>query len=214
MSYTLAIRIIDKVFRDTRIGLNTLFAKFFIFGFSGKIPLSTKVFGRIRLGHRPCHLVLGKNCAIGDNAYFSTTREASIELGDGVSINIGTILVAMSSIKIGSNTAIGEYVSIRDQDHKFSPESGVRGKGFHHSPIEIGDNVWIGRGVHIGPGAVVGSGCIIAANSVVRGTFPDNALIAGTPAVIKRRIAPGGERQPNPVPSDMVDSAQSAGGKS
>jgi acetyltransferase-like isoleucine patch superfamily enzyme len=86
--------------------------------------------------------------------------------------------------------AVGEMVSIRDQEHIFIPGQGVRGQGFKVEPVEIGDFTWIGRGVFIGPGTRIGKNCIVAANSVVHGTFPDGVLIAGAPAVVKKLTAP------------------------
>jgi acetyltransferase-like isoleucine patch superfamily enzyme len=100
------------------------------------------------------------------------------------------LLVACESITIGSNTAIGEYVSIRDQEHRFAPGHGVRGQGFRIAPVTIGENAWIGRGVFIGPGTRIGANSIVAANSVVHGVFPDGVLLAGAPAKIKKTIVP------------------------
>ena len=133
---------------------------------------------------------------VGDSVFFQAGRASEIVIGDDVILNTGTHVVASSSIRIGTGTAIGEYVSIRDQDHLFTPGTGVRGQGFDIEPVEIGENCWIGRGVHIGPGSRIGAGCIIAANSVVRGTFGPNLLIAGAPATARRRLAEDGTRLP------------------
>lgn len=133
---------------------------------------------------------------IGHDVYFQTGRASTIMIGDRASLNTGCHLVASVSITIGDNVAVGEYVSIRDQEHRFTPETGVRGQGFHVAPVTIGDNTWIGRGVYIGPGTQIGNGSIVAANSVVRGAFPPNVLIAGAPATIRRRILSDGSTSP------------------
>lgn len=39
-------------------------------------------------------------------------------------------------------------------------------------------------------GTKIGNNCIIAANSVVRGVFPDNSVLAGSPAKIVKRYNP------------------------
>lgn len=129
---------------------------------------------------------------IGHEVMFHTGRKSLIEIGDNVSLNSGTHIICGERITIGDNVAVGEYVSIRDQDHQFTPSTGVRGQGFHTLETSIGANCWIGRGVHISPGVTIGEGCIVAANSVVRDSFPPNMLIAGAPAVAKRRILPDG----------------------
>lgn len=149
--------------------------------------------GRVRLPMPFRKIRIGRDAMIGHDVFFQTGRHSRITIGDGVSLNTGCHIVASESIVIGDGVAVGEYVSIRDQDHRFTPETGVRGQGFRIEPVVIGDNVWIGRGVHIGPGTKIGAGSIVAANSVVRGKFPPGVLLAGAPATIRRRILPNGE---------------------
>ncbi|MEL6687512.1 MAG: acyltransferase [Pseudomonadota bacterium] len=138
------------------------------------------------------NIKIGRNGMIGHDVFFQTGRESHIQIGDNVSLNTGTHVVAGEHVIIGDNVAVGEYVSIRDQDHNFKPETGVRDQGFHVAGITIGANCWIGRGVHISPGVTLGDGCIVAANAVVRDSFPPHTLIAGAPAVAKRKILPDG----------------------
>ncbi|MFE8729811.1 DapH/DapD/GlmU-related protein, partial [Aeromonas hydrophila] len=56
-------------------------------------------------------------------------------------------------------------------------------------PISIGDGCWIGADVLIIGGVTIGKGVVVAAGSVVTRDIPDNVLVAGVPAVIKRRLA-------------------------
>ena len=52
----------------------------------------------------------------------------------------------------------------------------------------IGDHVWIGRGVTLLKKAKIGNDCIIGTQAVVTKEIPENnVMIAGNPAVIKRR---------------------------
>jgi acetyltransferase-like isoleucine patch superfamily enzyme len=131
---------------------------------------------------------IGRDCMIGHDVFFQTGRRSVIKLGDRVSVNSGCHIVASQAITIGNNVAIGEYVSIRDQEHRHTPQTGVRNQGFMVEPVVIEDNCWIGRGVYIGPGTHVGHGSIVAANSVLRGKYPAGSLLAGAPAVVKRTL--------------------------
>jgi len=154
--------------------------------FYKNIGRRTSFHGRVRLPLPMRNVTIGSGCMIGDSVYFQAGRISEIIVGDNCSINTGCHIVAAERITIRDNVAIGEYVSIRDQEHQFSPDSGVRGQGFKIEPITIDSNVWIGRGVYIGPGTTIQSGTIVGANSVVRGKFPPNVLVAGAPATVKK----------------------------
>lgn len=186
--FVAASRLLDILFQKLR----WLFYTLTIFLWHKPVPFSTRIYGRIRRQHLPVRLRLGKNCHLSDGVFFGTSRTGDIEIGDNVSINLNSVIVAFERVSIGENTAIAEMVSIRDQAHVFEPGIGVRGGKFDIAPVTIGRNVWIGRGVYIGAGATIGDDCIIAANSTVHGEFPSNVLISGTPARIKQFLEPAG----------------------
>ena len=58
--------------------------------------------------------------------------------------------------------------------------------------VAIGPACWIGDRVTVLPGAQIGTGVVVAAGSVVtRRSYPDYAVLAGTPArVLRMRAAP------------------------
>lgn len=117
--------------------------------------------------------------------YLATSRTSTITAGADVTINLGCVMVAMDRITIGDRVAIAEYVTIRDLEHRFAKGVGVRDQGYTVAPVEISGNVWIGRGVNIGPGSKISAFSIVGANSLVRSTFPEGVLIAGTPATVR-----------------------------
>ena len=55
-------------------------------------------------------------------------------------------------------------------------------------PIFIKKNAWIGMRSIILKGVTVGEGSIVAAGSVVTKDVPDYTLVAGNPAVIKKKL--------------------------
>lgn len=176
------------ILRRLRMLLRLTWYQATVFVWHRPVPASTKLYGRLRVAHVPCNLTIGSGSGLGHDIVLSTGRDARITLGREVSINDGCLLIASVAIEIGNRVAIGEYVSIRDQQHRFEPGHGVRNQGFEVAPVKIGDNSWIGRGTFIGPGTRIGRDSIVAANSVVHGIFPDGVLIAGAPAVVKKTL--------------------------
>jgi len=149
----------------------------------------TKFYGRIRFGSVEGNIDIGKNCGIGDDVFLSASRGAFLRLGDNSMFNTGCHLVAVYGIEIGSNTRVGEYCSIRDQNHEFKfSDAPISSQAFFGAAIRIGQDVWIGRGVFVGPGVDIGDGAVIGANSVVTRSIPSYSIAVGAPArVIGRR---------------------------
>ncbi len=146
------------------------------------------IFGPQNFAHPYLDIRIGDRFMLGRRIFWQVAKGAAIRIGDRVSINDSCFLVCSAAISIGDNVAIAEHVSIRDQEHLFDPDHGVRDQGYKTAPISIEENCWIGRGCYISPGAHIRRGSIVAANSVVRGEFPSDSLIAGAPAVVKKSL--------------------------
>jgi acetyltransferase-like isoleucine patch superfamily enzyme len=89
-------------------------------------------------------------------------------------------------IIIGNGVRIGRNVSIRDWngEHVIVNDTYV-----NHSPVHIGDHVWLCTGCTIMPGVTIGEGSVVAANATVTKDVPAHALVGGSPAkVIKENI--------------------------
>lgn len=147
---------------------------------------------------------VGSHCLIYENARLEALDQGQISVGDHSIIGDCRISCRLS-IQIGSYFLTSWNVFI--QDHNPHPtEAPLRMQQMNQmlgqttkkipevlewsldaESITIGDSVWLGANVTILKGAKIGNGCIVAANSVVtRGLYPDNTVLAGTPArVIK-----------------------------
>ena len=72
--------------------------------------------------------------------------------------------------------------------HSFVPNNNkVIGRKEVVKSVFIGNNVFIGANAIILPGTYLDEGCYVAAGSVVKGIFEKDCLIAGNPAIVKRR---------------------------
>ncbi len=91
----------------------------------------------------------------------------------------------MSSIEIGANTQIAEFVSIRDNNHNYNNiEKSIASQGYNIIPIVIADDVWVGRGCAVLKGSSIGRHTVIGANSVINKKIPPFSVAVGSPARI------------------------------
>lgn len=99
------------------------------------------------------------------------------------------MLVASANIYIGKNSTLAYRTLLTTNANPNAPYNELS-KVYPpiHKEIKIGDNVWIGAGVIILPGCNIGNNCVIAAGSVVNTDIPNNSMVAGIPAKIKKKI--------------------------
>jgi len=162
-------------------------AKFIRLGRGTTIGAGTILNGLSRSG-----VLVGDNVAIGQYVIVEATGVLT-DLGAGLSIGAGSGLGAFSfvgaagGIDIGENVIMGQRISFHSENHNFaSADTDIRYQGVTRQGIRIGNNCWVGANVTFLDGTEVGSGCVIAAGSILKGYFPDNSLIAGVPAQVKR----------------------------
>jgi acetyltransferase-like isoleucine patch superfamily enzyme len=157
----------------------------------GRVPVSTQFDGPVRSDAR-LRLEFGEHCRLGREVFLDTPR-GSIKLGRNVRVNQGTVIVSYTSIEIGDDVLIGEYVTIRDANHGtrvMSPDMPMRKQEHESEAIKIGAGAWIARGACILKGVTIGEGAVVAANSVVTKDVPAMAIAGGVPAkVLKMRSA-------------------------
>ena len=107
---------------------------------------------------------------------------ASIRVGRGSFINacaviggasfIGEHVLINRAVSLGHHSLVGDYVSI-------GPGATLA------SNIQVGDGATIGAGAVIVPNIRIGRDAVIGAGSLVRRDVPDDAFVAGNPAVEK-----------------------------
>lgn len=151
---------------------------------------------RIRRGGR---IIIGSGVTINSAGWsnpLNDGRQTVLYADQGAKIILGecagvssSVMVAMSGIRIGSNTLIGAGCLICDSDMHEVPLAS--GKPAATSPIEIGSKVFIGARSTILKGVIIGDGAVVGANSVVTRDVPAGAVAAGSPARVVRRTGTG-----------------------
>lgn len=109
------------------------------------------------------------------------------QIGEGCNIMTGTIITNDVSIgkgclinlncTIGHDTVIGDFVEL-------SPGVNISGN------CHIGQFSNIGTNAIVLPKISIGSNVVVAAGAVVTKDVPDNCMVAGVPAVVKKQLAP------------------------
>ena len=109
-----------------------------------------------------------------------------IFLAEDVFINYNCTFLDGGGIRIGARTLIAPdckfYTPNHPMDYLERREPYERSLG-----ITVGEDCWIGGGSVICPGVTIGNRVVVAAGSVVVDDVPDDVLVAGNPAVVKRR---------------------------
>ena len=114
-----------------------------------------------------------------------------MEIGDYVGLGDFFYLGGFGGISIGSNTIVGENLTVHSDNHNFEEADAlIRDQGVLGRPVSVGSNCWIGSNVTILGGVTIGSGCVVGAGSMVTRSFPDNSIIIGSPATLLRSRVP------------------------
>ncbi len=154
------------------------------------------------------HIALGTQCLIAAHVSLSVgmapdqplppgATSPVLRIGDRCSIGRASHVVAHRSVVIGDDVMTGPHCYVTDQNHVYAdPGTPVGEQWPAEDPVEIGAGSWLGAGAIILPGTRLGRNTVVGAGAVVRGEFPDHAVLAGVPAKLIRRYDPASGWQP------------------
>lgn len=144
------------------------------------------VFGEVSGGsYRPHTRIAPSTCI---------EHEERLQLADHVFIGAFNFIEASGGVTVGEGVQITHHVSIvTHSSHRAMrllgrayvdwPADQTR-PGWVAAPVLIGPWCFIGPHSLLEPGTRLGRGCLVRAGSVLRGAYPEHAVIAGNPAVV------------------------------
>jgi maltose O-acetyltransferase len=127
---------------------------------------------------------IGRDVSLAGGGYIAGGR---LEIGDQTFINRECFFDLSAKVTIGKRVSVGPRTVFLTTGHEIG-SSRNRAGPLVPREIVIGDGVWIGAHCTILPGVRIGDGVVVAAGSVITRDVPDNALVAGVPAQIKRDL--------------------------
>ena len=154
------------------------------------------------------HIAIGRASLVAPNVTMSVgmapgqplptgATSPVLRIGDRCLIGRGSHLVAHRAVTIGDDVITGPGCYVTDQNHTYAdPGAPIGAQWPSEDPVVIGAGSWLGAGAVILPGTRLGSNTVVGAGAVVRGTFPDHAVLAGIPAAVVRRWSPDEGWQP------------------
>ena len=172
---------INKVIWSLRALLYSLMFK--RFGFPGYIGKPIFIYGHNRIK-------VGKRARVFPHIRIEVLPGATLEIEDDVAIAQNVHITCGKRVVIKSGACIAANVCITDTRHNYTDIScNVLKQADTFDETLIGEDCFIGFGSVIDSGTVLGKHCIIAANSNVKGSFPDNCIIAGNPAKVVKVLS-------------------------
>jgi acetyltransferase-like isoleucine patch superfamily enzyme len=183
------LRIVSGVFMSVRCWLWGIVRQsghqYFGLSFFVRHPTAT-----IQIGRDAVFRSASGSNSIGLNraCRFTAAANASIIIGDDCGFS-GVVIAAETSVVLGDRVMCGANVTITDSDrHPLDAIARANGGAGAHSPVTIGDDVWLGLNVVVLKGVTIGNGAVIAANSVVTSDIPPYTVAGGQPAAVLKSI--------------------------
>lgn len=151
-------------------------------------------------------LIISENSRLGGSLVFARYPGAKLRLGKFFRAFNQAVIYCDESVEIGDYVLMARLTSISDStthnlDYRIRRQAMIQAQPFEAMalepkprtvPLQIGDDCWFGEGSKVliarsGESFLrIGDRSIVAAASVVKESVPDDCLVAGIPAKVKR----------------------------
>jgi acetyltransferase-like isoleucine patch superfamily enzyme len=123
-------------------------------------------------------------------------KRSGVIIGESSRIGFGVLILSNRrhppSVTFGKRAAVAPYVifvvSSYPDDSLLNNVPDLQNTLHEYGPIHVEDDAWIGASAVILPGITIGQGAVIGAGAVVTKDIPSYTIVAGIPAMCRRRI--------------------------
>ncbi|PWK35568.1 acyltransferase [Cupriavidus plantarum] len=115
--------------------------------------------------------------------------DGNVEIGPRCYLNSGVVIYSGNGVRMGEGVLIAANTTLASTNHEYRERGRtIIAQRFMPSRggIEIGDDCWLGANCVLLDGTKLGKGCVVGAGTILKGEWPDYAVIAGSPARIVR----------------------------
>ena len=132
--------------------------------------------------HENSKIIIEKDVKVDRGVRLLSTNNSTLKIGSNSSIGLYSVFNGGDDIIIGNSCLISGFVYIQTSMHSHKKGIFVKEQGYSHSPINMGDDVWLGAHSTILPGCKLGNGSIVGSNAVVTKSISSNEIVVGVPA--------------------------------
>ena len=116
---------------------------------------------------------------------------SNLIIGDDVFIGRHSFFDLSDTVNIGNRVTISHMFSTHTHEDAGKSLLAVDIIKPSYGKVNIGDDAYIGVGVTILKNVTIGKSTIVAAGSLVKDSFPNGIMVAGVPAVEKKKLKRG-----------------------
>jgi acetyltransferase-like isoleucine patch superfamily enzyme len=134
----------------------------------------------------------GHNVRVYESQFFNLESGfRNLVLDDDVHIGTGCRLDLVGNLHIGERSTLSPGVTILTHADPGASHGSRLCERYPPkiSPVVIGSDCWLGANVTVLAGITIGDRTVVAAGSVVTNDVPSDVMVAGSPAIVKRRNA-------------------------
>ena len=103
-------------------------------------------------------------------------------LGDQVMLDVRGGITLEDDVTVSNRSTIVSHINVGYPDHPLQSNYPTK-----ESPVVLKKGSYIGTGTIILPGVTIGRESVVAAGAVVTKNVPDHVMVAGVPAIVKRK---------------------------